>query len=160
MADWGSAIIFSAVVLFSTSSESFDFRTTFWRHFLDKIYLLTDTGTALYSYNFSKFVDKRGGVSEDLVSGGLTGIQSMLQEISRSKESIKVLDHGDLKIIFHHGKYTTAVLFVTKELYVFHEKLNRFHKSFEYMNKDELKDFHGNISKLYGIDELRRKYFT
>nr|MDO8118183.1 hypothetical protein [Candidatus Sigynarchaeota archaeon] len=97
---------------------------------------------------------------EDLISGGISGLESILKEISSSRKNIRVLDHGDLLLIFHHLKFSTAVAFVERDLVVFREKLAAFHSHFEQLNKDVVIEDAVNVTALKNVDWLIRRYFT
>ena len=160
ISDWASFLIFLSVLLLAGAREPFNLDTPYWRDYLEKLYIVSDAGIGMYSFDFNDPMATGHDLNEDLVSGGLSGIQSMLKEISKSKSQIKVLDHGDMKLIFQYGKATMAVLFVRKNLVVYREKLARFHEMFEYRNEAVLKHFHGNISRLKDLEELKDTYFT
>ena len=55
-------------------------------------------------------------LSEELVAGGMVGIKTMLQEISRSTEDLKVIDHGDQKLLIQHSNYVFIVLNSKEEM--------------------------------------------
>ncbi len=98
-------------------------------------------------------------LNEDLVSGGLSGLNIMLKEIANSDQNIQVLDHGDLQLIFHFGENSMAVLFVEMNLNVFQEKLANFHAQFEYLNQNVLRSYSGRVSSLIGIPLLMKRFF-
>jgi MFS family permease len=159
ISDWASFLLFVSLILVSKAREPFKEETPYWRNFIDKLYVLSNTGIGLYSYDFKNPLSNQQSLNEDLVSGGISGIQSMLKEISHSQKNIRVLDHGDLKLIFQYGDYSMSVLFAEKDLVVYREKLAAFHQRFEFQNQKNLANFRGNVSKLLGVDELRDIYF-
>jgi hypothetical protein len=116
-------------------------------------------GVGLYGNDFKKNTSDHEKLNEDLVSGGLLGIDSMIKEISETQGKIQILEHGDQKMIFHHGKYSVAVLFVEKDLIIFREKLAGFHESFETTHEDALLKFSGNITSLCKLDDLKNYFF-
>jgi MFS family permease len=175
VSDWATLLIVTTILLMNFAVEPFQEHTQEWRHFLHRLYLFTPTGIAICAKEFrspnqiSNSAIKRiennpkekseSGLNEDLVSGGLMGLQTMLKEISQSQQYIRILDHGDLQLIFHYGEYSTAVLFVERDLFIFREKLAEFHLQFEYQNQIELKNFIGKVSGFHGIDALFERYF-
>lgn len=159
VADWSSFLILITALIFAFTKEPFEEHSTTWREYVNRVYIISDNGLSIYSRDFGKTDEDRKEVDEDLVSGGLTGLQAILNEISQSEERIKVMDHGDFQILFHYGRYSMAVLFTQKDLKVLVEKLANFHNSFELMNEKKLKKFTGEVTGLYGIDDLAKKYF-
>jgi hypothetical protein len=160
VSDYATALLFISVILLSKAKEPYQIYTPYWRYYVKKLYLMTFNGIGLYSVNLKTFNTDHKELKEDLVSGGLSGIQSMLKEISQSDKKIQVLDHGDTKLIFHHGVHSIAVLFVKRDLVVYREKLAQFHKSFEFHNEKILEKFTGNVSKLVKMDDLTKQFFT
>ena len=156
---WATFIIFISTFMFAATKEPLEEDNSNWRHYLKKMYLISKFGVSLYSVDFSGAKINSKIINEDLVSGGLIGIQAMLKEISQSKKKINVVDHGDLKIIFNYGEFTNVILFATKDLKVYHEKLEGFRLRAEYYNKDLLIDFNGNISALRDLQKLSDRYF-
>lgn len=129
-----ASLVFAAFALFSTVREPLESNSLAWRDYLVRLHVITSTGLSLFREGFKDDDDGEGGVAGDLEGGGLIGIQAMLQEIAHSQRRIRVLDHGDVQIVFHHGKDTIAVLFCEKDLLVFREKLANFHLDFEKQN--------------------------
>ncbi|MBD3186358.1 hypothetical protein GF325_05975 [Candidatus Bathyarchaeota archaeon] len=159
ISDWASIIIFISIFLFASTPETLQEDTHRWHEFLEKLYLVSDAGLALFSWDFHKDNRDRDEVNEDLVSGGLKGIESLLKEISHSKQNIRVLDHGDMNVIFHYGKCSMAVLFVEKELVILREKLANFHLLFEYINQDALQGDIINLGELKEVNALLKRFF-
>lgn len=159
ISDWVTLLIIFALIFISQARETFEESTPNWRLYLSKMYVIFHTGVSIFAFDFKNPQADHKLLNEDLVSGGIMGILQMLKEISQSNRSIQVLDHGDMKLVFHYGKYTQAVLFVEKDLVVFREKLALFHENFENANRDLLEKFFGNVSKMRDVNELRKRYF-
>jgi hypothetical protein len=163
ISDWASALLFISIIFLSKTQNIFQKKTPEWRQYLDRLYLITKAGIALYSTDLkptSENSKERENLNEDLISGGLSGVQMMIKEIAQSQENIQILDHGDIKFYFHHGEYSVAVLIVKKDLLVFREKLERFHNKFESTNGEILKHFQGDIKSLHDLKELSNHYFS
>jgi hypothetical protein len=157
VSDISSFILFIALLFNALTKETFEYGSPDWRLYLDRIYLVTKSGIGIYMVDFRVTTDEP--IHDDLVSGGLTGIQQMLKEISHSNQEIQILDHGDTKFLFNSGQYTNAILIVKRDFRVFREKLKDFHEHFEFLNKDILPRFFGDIKKLVGLEKLRKRYF-
>ena len=156
-----SLIAFICMILLHTITEPFQRESIHWKDYLDRIVLLDKYGVNLFYYNFRSDMvgQSKQEVNRDLVSGGLTGIEMMIKEISQSDHHLDILEQADKKIIFVHGKFTIFVLFTTNYLSIHKQKLQRFLEEFEYINYDVIKKFSGMVSDLKGIDALMWKYF-
>nr|MDO8085186.1 hypothetical protein [Candidatus Sigynarchaeum springense] len=149
------------IFVFITISEQFQPGTTHWRDYLVRLHVIMNNGLSLVFKEFRKRKDDASGDTlEDLESGGLTGLQQMLQEIANSRKRIRVLDHGDVFLIFHYGKLSTAVLFVEKNLVIYREKLANFHLQLEYINKDVIQENYINQEELQHVNWLIENYFS
>ncbi|MEX2684498.1 MAG: MFS transporter [Candidatus Sigynarchaeota archaeon] len=149
------------IFVFITISEQLQPGTTRWRDYLVRLHVIMNNGLSLVFKEFKKRRDESSGETlEDLESGGLTGLQQMLQEISNSRKRIRVLDHGDIFLIFHYGRVSTAVLFVEKNLVIYREKLANFHLQLEYINKDVIQENFINQEELQHVDWLIEHYFS
>jgi MFS family permease len=155
-------LIFAIILFFIPVKESLQPSTRNWHDFLLKIYIISNNGLLLISRDFKEDHEKNGGnrADDDLAGGGLFGIQSMLQEIAKSKDRIRFLDHGDVIFIFHYGKDSTAVLLVEKNLDVFYEKLANLHERFEFLNRDLIQRNSIKVKDLREVDMLLDQYFT
>jgi MFS family permease len=160
LSDTLALLCFLALAFIGRARESLQEDTQEWRTYLDRIFLISRTGLGLYAHDFTRPNLQPNELNEDLVSGGLSGLQMMIKEISNTDRSIDMLDQGDKKLIFHEGKYSTAVLFVRKDLAILRDKLALFHDLCEYYNQDVLEHFYGNISNLQLIVELKNRFFN
>jgi len=161
ISDWTSITTLVATFLFITTRELLQAGTTNWRNHLIRLHVIMENGLSLV---FKEFKKRRSGdcndTMEDLETGALSGLQSLLQEIASSKKRLRVLDHGDTFLIFHHGTSSTAVLFVEKNLVIYREKLANFHLQFESINGDVIKDNFVNLEEIKHVDWLIEHYFT
>lgn len=156
LADISTLLIFIVTFAYSRARDPFQSETPDWRKFIFRFYLISDNGISLFNHDFRQ----KGTIpNEDLVTGGLSGLQALLKEISLSEKNIEVVNHGDIQIIFHYGKYSNAVLFVKQDLNVLREKLASFHLRFENINSDVLENWSGEVSRLKGLETLMKKYF-
>lgn len=158
LSDILSFLIFITVILYSGVKESFERDTPDWRKYLDRFFIITKSGIGIYNIDFSNPDDQNK--HDDLVSGGLSGIQQMLKEISHSDQEIQVLDHGDTTFLFNNGQYSNAILIVKKDLRVYREKLRDFHEHFELLNRTTLQRFYGDMKRIIGLGVLQKRYFN
>ena len=158
--DWITFSTFLAALLFATTRELLQPGTTSWRDSLVRLHVFMENGLSLVFKEFKKQGRVGEGSMEDLESGGLSGLQQLMMEIASTKQKIRVLDHGDTILIFHHAAFTTAVLFVKKNLVIYREKLADFHLQFEDINKDAIHGNYVNQDALQHVDWLIQTYFT
>ncbi len=79
-----------------------------WRDQVEHLYLMVKSGIIIYDQSF------RGERSLDsnLVAGGITGIASLIQEITSTAGKLEVIQQEGAKILIHPGVYITGVLVV------------------------------------------------
>lgn len=133
-----------------------------WTDLLLHIYIFHNSGILLYDYPFVEIVDKNDSV---LISGSLVGMITILKEVVKGEKFIKIIDHGDRKIIFEMDT-TNQIIFalIAKEnLTIFHQKLlnliNQFDKHYQTLveNIEESCSVTGNWRNL---ESLIVKHFT
>lgn len=166
-----SILILLCMMMLIFTPEPFDRDAITWRDHLERLYILSKDGLNLYYHKFEKkmkldltlFDTPEPGANpdldQDLVSSGLTGIQTLLKEIAQTSSNLRVLDHSDRKIYFSHGKYTTVILISSQYLTFYHELLQRFQNEFEFCNASLLESFKGVIPNWNFMEELGKKYF-
>ncbi len=70
--------------------------------------IITKEGLTLYSENDGKS-------DPDLIGAALSGLHSLIQEISKSHNKIRVIDQGDKKLVFAFGKRVFVVVIVDED---------------------------------------------
>ncbi len=106
-----------------------------WRENLDQIYIIhRSAGIPIF---YSKFVEREPSASDpkelagELVAGGMIGITAMLKEISHSSETMKLFDHGDIKILCEYGKDVLIVLSAKVDFHIYWDKLSHLRATVE-----------------------------
>ncbi|MFX1298856.1 MAG: hypothetical protein ACFFD2_28855, partial [Promethearchaeota archaeon] len=118
-----------------------------WRENLIQIFIVHKLkGIPLFHDTFRQIDAQKGAVSEDLVAGGMVGITTMLKEISQSTEEVKIIDHGDLKILLEHGPDIFTALIVKSEMFIYWDKLARLQKTFEKVFGNLILSWDGNLA--------------
>ncbi len=137
-----SAFILMAVILMRLPI----FFEVNWRENLIQMFIIHKLkGIPLFHHTFREIDDPTEGISEDLIAGGMVGITTMLKEISRSTEDVKIIDHGDLKILLEHGSDNFIALLVKEEMFIHWDKLNRLQVTFEKLFGTIIKSWDGNL---------------
>lgn len=103
---------------------------TNWKDLLLHIYIFYNSGILLFDYPFVEFEKKNDSV---LISGSLVGMISILKEVVQGDKFIKIIDHGDRKIIFEMDttKQIIFALIVKEDLTIFHQKVLTLIEDFE-----------------------------
>ncbi|NVM55627.1 MAG: hypothetical protein HWN66_18130 [Candidatus Helarchaeota archaeon] len=126
-----------------------------WRDCIQYLLLIHMDGICLIHH---PFIEIELG-DQDLIAGGLTGIISLVQEMTKSKERIEILSQKDFKMLLNYGKYTTAVILSTKDLKILHTKLDQFIFEFEDLFQEFLTDWTGSISIFKPAERLIIRFF-
>ncbi|MHA1338950.1 MAG: hypothetical protein ACTSRZ_08530 [Promethearchaeota archaeon] len=164
----GAFACITILVLIYPTRDSLRSKEIDWFLTLRQLYVFNENGICLYSYDFcpevakiqkSGIITPTSHISEDLISGGLSGIVSLISEITESSKRLRVLDHEDKKILFHYGKYAIFTLITTKYLNILISKLKDFAIEFEETYDAALRDFKGAVSVFDDADYLVGKHF-
>jgi MFS family permease len=136
-----------------------------WAFSLNNILVFSKSGVCLYNHNFKK-TDKaeeekeKTKFDQDLVSGALTGIITIINEITQSKKQLRKIDKEGGFLLFGYGKYHVVALIATMELPVLFKKIDEFSREFENIFMKELKSFQGNVHRFIPTKYLIKKYFS
>ena len=87
---------------------------------LEDLYVINPQNMmVLYYRNFSKHIELMSSNQMELVSGGIIGIESLLQTISQasSKEKLKLIEQNDSFIYLEHTPHVLLVLVVNQRLH-------------------------------------------
>ncbi|GAB4325164.1 MAG: hypothetical protein Kow0069_31050 [Promethearchaeota archaeon] len=97
-----------------------------WPSAIRQILIARKGGEFVYSYSFAR--GERVGEEEVnvyLQAGGVSGVNSLIREISQSKENLQHVKLGDVALEFYHGRRLLGVVFSRTHLDVLAEKLRR-----------------------------------
>ena len=136
-----------------------------WASTIKILYVFNNTGVCFYSYNFESkdqklYAKEDECMDEDLVSSALTGVLSILSEITHSKKKLRRIEKDDDYLYFSYGKNHIATLISSMDLPVLTRKLDNFSKDFEDKFYEDLKQFVGNMTPFESTKYLIKKNFT
>ena len=132
-----------------------------WEESLRNLYVFNKNSICLYTKNFLSEDYNLEIPSEDLVTGGLTGILALISEITNEKKNLRIIDKDRVKIYFAYGKNVIVSLISTRFLPILFKKLELFTKAFEDQFEEELLNFTGKINTFkHKADALISRYFT
>ncbi|NVM01311.1 MAG: hypothetical protein HWN67_03185, partial [Candidatus Helarchaeota archaeon] len=112
-----------------------------WREKMRHLYLIMEGGINVYD---QAFITEKG-LESDLIAGGISGISSLIQELTKSKERVEVIKQKDLKILLKYGTYITAALLSEEDLEILHSKLKSLVEEFENLFQYVLPDWKGDL---------------
>lgn len=150
----------ACLVILLIGEEALPLKEQQWFDSLIHLYAIQESGVLMFDHEFIKEQDRTA--QSDLISGGIIGLITMLDEITKGKEKLRIIDHGDKKLMFKFTSSRNMVfsLLVKEDLIVLRYKLDEFVKDFE-------ENYHPNLSKLPQgqvtgwqiLSELVEKYF-
>ncbi len=136
-----------------------------WADSLKNIFVFNKSGVCLYNYSFehkeliTEDIDDKE-FDEDLVSGALSGIITIISEITHSKRQLRQIQKEEASLLFTYGKYHIVALITSMELPVLFKKIDEFSREFEQKFTKDLKNFQGNVQHFQPARFLILKYFS
>lgn len=136
-----------------------------WANTLKNIFVFSTHGLCLYNHSFDQknlFKEEadQTDFDEDLISGVLSGVISIISEITHSKKQLRQIKKEEATLLFAYGKHYITALIVSMELPVLFKKLDEFSREFENQFKADLKNFKGNVQRFDPTKFLVIKYFS
>ena len=115
------------------------------------IYIFHISGIPLYDYKFkfSSEIDKE--YDSTIITGGLIGLMTILKQIIRGNEHIKMIDHGDRIIIFQTNKTHEVVfaLVVKGYLTIMKQKLEKLIDEFDSKFQNLIQNLNSSLNESY-----------
>lgn len=101
-----------------------------------------DSGICLFKHYLKRSEDE----DSQLITGGLSGIASLIAEITKRKTKLKEIKQEDMNIILDYGQRVGAAILSYENLGVLKTKLKEFIGKFEVQYKTELDKWEGEVS--------------
>jgi hypothetical protein len=143
------------------SKETISPKEQNWDETLIHLYAVYHSGLLLYEHSFSKVEEVLA--ESELISGGFVGLIQMLQEITKEKQRLRIIDHGGKKILFGYtqGKKLIIALLITEELFILRTKLDRFIQDIENQYSKDLNNLEYIDQQLWDdrIAPILKKHF-
>ncbi len=130
-----------------------------WANTLRNMYIFYNNSVCLYNKSFLSEQETLELLNEDLITSGLSGVLSIITEITNEKKKLRIIDKERVKIYFSYGAFSTVALISSKYLPILFKKLEIFTKAFEKQFKDDLVNFNGKTDQFVKTDDLITKYF-
>jgi hypothetical protein len=155
-----SALFLMAAVLF----EQPIFYELDWQNKLVQLTVIhKKNGTPIFHKKFQEIKsteEDQTDISEVFIAGGMTGVSAVLKAISYSSKELKIIDHGDQKIMLEHGEHVYIALIVLEELRIFWDKIKNLRITIETYFEEFLKDYKGKLEYFKPLEGIVRKGFT
>jgi len=126
-----------------------------WRKRIHHILIFLPNGVCLFDHSFKE--DKE--IEPQFVSGGITGISGLIQELTHSKTKIKIVEQEEMTILLEHGKYISVALITEENLVTLRQKLTELIENIEDFFQEELENFQGDLKIFSKIGKFVQKIF-
>jgi hypothetical protein len=143
-------IVFGYALIMSPALDELD-----WRHQLVELYIIQDGGLLVFHHHFEEDLD----IDQVLTAAGISGIQSLFQEITRSEQGLNVVSIGDYEILFAHGGCFSAVLISRKAYHILLSKVQEFTDKFDIIFGPIIERFEGSLREFSSVHELVSSVF-
>ena len=84
---------------------------------------------------------------------------TLLQEMTKSAQRLKIIDHEDKKILFEYGDKFTVALMAAKDLRILRTKLEKLAEEIQNVFWETLESWDGNVEIFTPINTMIRNYF-
>ncbi|MFX0135983.1 MAG: carbon-nitrogen hydrolase family protein, partial [Candidatus Hodarchaeota archaeon] len=126
-----------------------------WHKRIHHIYFYTADGGCIYDQSFKAEEE----VSANLVAGGLTGVDALIQEVTKTETKVKIIEKEDMTILLEHVKYVSVALVTEENLATLRNKMKQAVREIEDFFQEELKHFNGNITPFQKIRKFMQNIF-
>jgi len=126
-----------------------------WEEKVERLLVLLQSGILVYEYNFQGEEE----FDSDLVGCGLSGVVSLVKEMTGSEKGIKVIRQDQKIIYLEYGEHVTVVIIASEELRILYEKIANFTREFEILFTNILGDWNGSTSEFQLAESLVKKNF-
>ncbi len=143
-------IIFGYALIMSPALDELD-----WRQQLVELYLIQEGGLLMYHHQFEQNLD----IDQVLTAAGISGVQSLFQEITRSEQGLNVVSVGEYDILFAHGSTFTTVLMAREAYQVLLHKVKDFTEKFDLVFGNIIQKFEGSLKEFSSVEEIVQSVF-
>ncbi len=129
-----------------------------WQDKIENIYILNRDGINLYS---KSFLEERKTIDEHFISGVLSSINIMLNELMNTKENkISIIKKKNKTVTIFTSVYIIGVLVSTEELEFFKYNLKRLVLKIEMLYRNLLINWDGDRTKFYPVKDIVTDIFS
>ncbi len=154
---FGIAQLFILVLFLGYTKETLPSKDELeWRDAIFSLYCIANkNGICLYEENFQE----RTSIDKDLVAGSITGITSLLKEITQSDTRTKIIAQEDVNLLIEFGENVTCVAMSKVDLKTIRKRLNLLIADIEFLFKRVFPTWIGDTDVFQPIGQLVEKYF-
>ena len=129
-----------------------------WQDKIENIYVLNRAGINLYS---KSFLEERKTIDDHFISGALSSINIMLNELMNTKENkISIIKKKNKTVTIFTSVYIIGVLVSTEELEFFKHNLKRLVLKIEMLYRNLLINWSGDRAKFYPVKDIVTDIFS
>lgn len=143
-------VVFGLGAFYSPMLEELD-----WKEQLVELYIIQKGGLLVYHHEF----ERTSELDQYLTAAGISGIQSLFQEITHSDSGLNVVSMGQFEILFSHCETFTSVLIAKAPYRVLFGKLEEVTQSFELMFANIMQNFEGSLTEFSSARDLVTSLF-
>jgi hypothetical protein len=126
-----------------------------WRQQLVELYIIQQGGLLVYHHEFVR----NSEIDQMLTAAGISGVQSLFQEITSSETGLNVVSVGKFELLFSHSPTFTSVLISKASYKVLLAKLIEFTETFELMFGRIIQNFEGSLREFSSAKDLVTSVF-
>ncbi len=126
-----------------------------WKQQLVELYIIQQGGLLIYHHEFVRTSE----IDQMLTAAGISGVQSLFQEITSSDAGLNVVSVGQFELLFSHSSTFTSVLISRASYKVLLAKLLEFTETFEIMFGRIIQNFEGNLREFSSAHDLVNSIF-
>jgi hypothetical protein len=146
----GGLMIFGYTIVETPALDELD-----WKRQLVELYLIQAGGLLVYHRQFTESRD----IDQVLTAAGISGVQSLFQEITKSDSGLNVVSIGEYEILFAHGLNFTSVLIARAAYQVLLGKVQEFTEKFDGVFGPIVESFEGSLKEFSSARDLVDSYF-
>jgi len=146
----GGLMVFGYAIVDTPALDELD-----WKRQLVELYLIQAGGLLVYHRQFAETRD----IDQVLTAAGISGVQSLFQEITKSDSGLNVVSIGEYEILFAHGVKFTSVLIARAAYQVLLGKVREFTEKFDDVFGPIVESFEGSLKEFSSARELVDSYF-
>lgn len=126
-----------------------------WMSKLVTLYVIQRGGLLVFHHEFESSPE----IDQVLTAAGMSGVQSLFQEMTSSEGGLNVVSMGDLEILFAHGSVITCVLIAREPYRILLEKVKDFTQKFEFVFEPSIDGYMGTLSEFQPAIEIVESIF-
>jgi len=142
--------VFGYILTYTVALDELD-----WEKQVVGVYLIQFGGLLVFHYEF----EESPNVNQVLTAAGISGVQSLFQEITRTEYGLNMVSIGEYELLFAHGGTITGVLISRQPYQILLGKLKDFVTRFEVVIGPIMGRFSGPLDDFDPAIDLAEEIF-